>query len=224
MRLGTWIGIGLFAIAAVGCGGGGGKPGSYSEISAAFAHPSGTLDMTNADAVAMAYQSSRTTGATSPAGGRRLQPTASAVSQSTACPVSGNISYTIDQATAQNVSESWSYNNCCETADCCLNGGGTYYASLQGASLGAYCESFNVTETCGSLPMPVTENFSTCTDGTTGTVSYLITVLGKTFVVSGSYTNGNGTLTITDMNGKFTCSYTNDHGTCSGGVGVTFTF
>jgi len=223
MRLGTWIGIGLFALAGVGCGGGGGnKPGSYNDISASFAHPTGTLAATNADAVAMAYASSKSSAGSSPVAGRRLDSTSSAAAVTQACPAGGNISIDVGQATAAAVSESWTYNNCCETAGCCLNGGGNIYYAATGTAAGSYCESYQITGTCSSLP--VAENFSTCTNGSTGEVSYLIQVGGQTFVVSGSYSNGTGTLTITDKTGTYSCTYSGDHGTCSAGVGTTFTF
>jgi len=220
MRLGTWIGIGLFAMAGVGCGGGGSKPASYADISASFAHPTGTLAATNADAVAKAYQTSLTAG-TGPVGGRRLDQKTSAQSVVEACPSGGNISVNVASATASAVSESWTYNNCCETADCCLNGGGNIYYAAAGTAAGSFCESFQITGTCSA--QPVTENYSICEDGTTGTLSYLVEVGGDTFAVSGSYSAGNGTLTITGKNGTFTCTYTNDTGSCTGTTG-TFTF
>lgn len=219
MRLGTWIGIGLFAVAGIGCGGGSSKPASYADISASFAHPTGTLAATNANDVAMAYQASLSAG--SVAGGQRLDEKTSAQTVSEACPAGGTISIDVGQATQQAVSENFSYNNCCETAGCCLNGNGSVYYAAAGTAAGSFCETAHITGTCSSLP--VAEDFSYCSDGTTGTLNYLVTVNGQTFAVSGSYSNGNGTLTITGMNGTFTCTYTNNTGSCTGTSG-SFTF
>jgi len=218
MRLGTWIGIGLFAVAGLGCGGSS-KPASYADISASFAHPTGTLAATNADAVAKAYQTSQTAG-TGPAG-RRLDSRSSAVTESVACPNGGSINVNVDQASQQSVSESFTYANCCETADCCLNGSGNLYYAAAGTAAGSFCESFQITGTCSAVP--VSENYSICSNGTTGTISYLVEVNGESFAVSGNYSSGNGTLTITGKNGMFTCTYTNDTGSCTGTSG-TFTF
>ena len=220
MRLGTWIGIGLFAIAGAGCGGGS-KPASYSDISASFAHPTGTLAATNADTVAMAYQTSLTAGANSPVAGRRLDQRSSAVTESIACPNGGTIAVNVSEANSSNISENWSYNNCCEAADCCLNGTGDVYFSAAGTAAENYCESFQITGTCSA--QPVAESFSVCSDGTTGTISYLVQVGTDTFSVSGDYIDGSGTLTITGKNGTFTCTYTNDTGSCTGTSG-TFAF
>jgi hypothetical protein len=222
MRLGTWIGIGLLAIAGAGCGGGGGSktPASYSDISASFAHPTGTVAATNADAVAKAYQTSLQSGLGS-AAGRRLEQMSSAQTVSQACPNGGTISVDVGQANASAVSESFSYNNCCETVGCCLNGSGNLYYAGAGTATSSFCESFHITGTCSALP--VAENFSYCSDGTTGTISYLVEVGGESFAVSGNYSSGNGTLTITGKNGTFTCTYTNDTGSCTG-TGGTFAF
>jgi len=223
MRLGTWIGIGLIAIAGVGCGGGGSKGGggSYNAVMASFAHPTGTLAATNAVAVAQAYQTSQTSGLGT-AAGERLDQKSSPISGSMACPAGGTETYDLEEASASAISESWTYANCCSSAGCCYNGSGDLFYSAAGTTATAFCESFQLTGTCQSLP--VNANYSICEDGTTGTINYLVQVGGQTFAVSGSYSAGYGTLTITDMNGTFTCSYSADHGSCSGGVGVTFTY
>lgn len=221
MRLGTWMGIGLFAVAGLGCGGGGKPPASYNEISASFAHPTGTLAATNADAVAQAYQASLSSGLNT-AAGRRLAPQTSATQTvSEACPNGGNLSVTVNQASSNAISEAFQYNNCCETADCCVNGGGNLFYSAAGSSSGSFCEAFQVTSVCSG--QSADENFSLCEDGTTGMISYLVQVNGQSFAVSGSYSYGSGTLTITGANGTFTCTYTNDTGSCTGTSG-SFTF
>ena len=221
MRLGTWIAIGLFTVAGLGCGGGSSKPASYADISASFAHPTGTLAATNADTVAKAYQASLTAGA-GPAG-RRLEQKTSAQAVVEACPAGGNISVDVKSATSQAVSETFSYNNCCETADCCLNGGGDVYYAGAGTAAGSFCESFHITGTCSAQPL--SETYSICSDAS-GAVSYLVEVEGESFAVSATgstYSNGNGMLTITGKNGTFTCTYTNDTGSCTG-TGGTFAF
>jgi hypothetical protein len=220
MRLGTWMGIGLFAVAGLGCGGGSSKPASYNQISASFAHPTGTLAATNADAVAQAYQASLSSGLDT-AAGRRLAPQTSAQTVSEACPNGGTIAVNVNQASANAISESYTYNNCCETADCCVNGGGNLFYSASGSSSGSFCEAFQISATCSG--QPVSEDFSICEDGSTGMISYLVEVDGLSFAVSGSYSSGTGTLTITGANGTFTCTYTNNTGSCTGTSG-SFTF
>ena len=219
MRLGTWIGIGLFAVAGVGCGGGSKGPASYGDVQASFAHPTGTLAATNADDVAKAFQSSLAAG-TGPAGQRLSQKT-SAVTESIPCNSSGTISVNVAEANANSVSESFSYNNCCEVAGCCYNGSGNVFFAAAGTATGSLCESVQLSGTCQTIP--VSENFSFCEDGTTGKISYLVQVGGESFAVSGSYSAGNGMLTITGKNGTFTCTYTNDTGSCTGTSG-TFAF
>jgi len=217
MRLGTWIGIGLFTVAGLGCGGGSSKPASYSAVQDSIAHPTGTLAATNADMVAKAYQASRSAG-TGPAG-QRLDQKTSAVIASSACTVSGTISVDSVQMSGNAISEQFSYHSCCETADCCFNGPGSVYYETSGT--GSLCESLQITGTCSGTP--IAENFSYCSVG--GTVSYLVEVGGESFAISatGTYSNGNGTLTITGKNGQFTCTYTNDTGTCTGSSG-SFSF
>lgn len=215
MRLGTFIGIGLFAVAGVGCGGGSSKPASFSAVKTSIANPTGTLAATNADSVAKAYQASLSAGTV--AAGRRLDQKTSAVIATTPCTVSGNISIDSVQMSGSDISESFTYHSCCETADCCLSGPGSVFSSQAGA--GSVCESLQVSGTCSGAP--IAENFSFCSDG--GVVNYLVEVDGQSFAVSGSYAAGNGTLTITGKNGMFTCTYTNDTGSCTGTTG-TFTF
>jgi hypothetical protein len=223
MRQGRSIGIGLFVVAGLGCGGGGsGQPaGSYNAISAGIEHPTGTLSATNADAVAAAYEASLSSGLDT-AGGQRLESVASAqTTVSEACPNGGTISVNANEASSSAISETFNYNSCCESADCCFNGGGNLYYASTGSSSGSFCENFQVTGTCTGES--VSENFSLCEDGTTGTVSYLVQVDGDSFAVSGDYSDGNGTLTITGVNGTFTCTYTNNTGSCTGTSG-SFTF
>jgi hypothetical protein len=156
------------------------------------------------------------------AGGRKLDPAASAAQTvSQPCPNGGTISVTANQASANAITENFSYNNCCESADCCFNGGGDLYYSGSGSTAGSFCESFHVTAVCSG--QPVVENFSLCEDGTTGMINYLVEVDGDSFAVSGSYSNGTGTLMITGANGAFTCTYTNHTGSCTGTNG-SFTF
>jgi hypothetical protein len=156
------------------------------------------------------------------AAGRKLNPVASAAqSISQPCANGGTISVTVNQASANSVSENFSYNNCCESADCCFNGGGDLYYSGTSSATASFCENFHVTAVCSG--QSVVENFSLCQDGTTGTISYLVEVGGESFAVSGSYSNGNGTLTISGANGSFTCTYTNDAGSCTGTSG-SFSF
>jgi hypothetical protein len=218
MRVRTWVGVGIVVFAAAGCGGGGGgaKGGSYSDISSSFAHPTGTLAPTNADVVAKAYETSLTSGLA--AGRRAVQ--ASTVNESVACPNGGTITVsatTSGSSSSPDVNETFNYNACCETAGCCLTGGGNLYY----AQSGSFCESFSVTGTCEAEP--VTVSYSICEDISTGTLSYLVDVQGETFAVSGSYSAGSGTLTIVGSNGTFTCTYTNDTGSCTGTSG-TFSF
>jgi hypothetical protein len=150
-----------------------------------------------------------------------LQSTSSAATtaQSIACPYGGSISVSVNGVApgATSFSETFNYNNCCESVGCCLNGGGDLYYS----QAGSFCESFSVTGTCSAVPVSV--DYAICEDTTTGMLNYLVEVQGESFAVSGNYNNGTGTLMIAGKNGTFTCRYTNDTGTCSGTAG-TFAF
>ena len=213
----AWFGFGIAVLIGAGCGGGQNAPSSYSDISISFAHPTGTVSATSVDKVAKAYKTSLTSGLGT-AGGRRLVDKTSA-SQSIACPNGGSMSFTASSSgssSSSDISETFSYNNCCEAANCCFTGGGNLFYSS-----GSYCESFSITGTC--LAEPVTANYSICMNASTDTLSYLVEVDSATFVVSGSYSNGSGTLTIIGQNGTYTCAYTNDTGSCTSTSG-TFTF
>jgi hypothetical protein len=131
------------------------------------------------------------------------------------------MSITASTSGSNSVSATYSYNNCCETAGCCLSGGGNVFYSSAGSTGASFCESFSATGTCES--QPVTVNYSICEDTSTGTLNYLVEVGTDSYVVSGSYSSGSGTLTITGQNGTFTCTYTNHTGSCTGSGG-TFTF
>jgi hypothetical protein len=53
---------------------------------------------------------------------------------------------------------------------------------------------------------------------------YLVEYEGETYTVSGSFSTGSGSLTISGANGSFTCTYTADAGSCTGSDGSSFEF
>src|SRR5690606_23898889 len=109
-----------------------------------------------------------------------------------------------------------SYDNCCATAGCCLDGkADMYYSTEQGATY-SYCASYDVNYSCEGTSTAV--RYDGCFNAT-GEVVYAIEVDGNTYAVSGSYSNGSGSLKITGKNGTWTCTYSGGSGTCTGDSG-----
>lgn len=209
MRVSTLIGLGIVGHVTFACGG---EENSYEAIAAKFKKPTGTLDSSNALAVAEAYEAS--SGASNLAGARRITQ-AVTQTQKIPCGTGGDITISVESsATGSSGSAEYSYNQCCYAASCCYDGGGTIYYAGSAGSL-EYCATYDLSLTCGTT---INLNYAVCVDGSAaqGTYTYLVSVNDKTFAVSGTYRNGNGTLSIKDSTGTYTCTYSNGGGSCSG--------
>lgn len=218
MRIISVLAVGAIAVssALVACGSSddskSGASGSYSEVANAVAHPTGTLSTTNATSVADAFEKAA---AGSVASGRRLQATQSA-SQTEQCPNGGNITISVS-GNESAATEDLKYNSCCESKDCCINGGGTFYfSSSSGSSDYTMCGSYDLNVACGTDSGSL--KYQGCL-GTSGEWTYVVTVDGKTYSVSGSYAGGSGTLKITDSKDTWTCTYSDGSGSCTGTSG-----
>lgn len=212
-KLGFALLVSSTALAAVACGGGNSGAAGYTSLSAltgAMEAPTGTVDATTAVGVAAEFENSMTNGNY---GGIRQK--SQAQSGSANCSGGGSISV--------NVSEEHvfgRYNNCNE-AGCVMNG--TLNMFLTDSTAWSTCMSYDLAVACEGQAA-VSATFSGCIDIGTGSYTYLVEYDGLTYTVSGSYSAGSGTLTISGENGTFTCTYTEDAGTCTASTGETFSF
>jgi hypothetical protein len=218
MRLRTFVWVsGVCAIWA-GCGGGDDSEpssggGSFTAIADSIAKPSGQLAASNATDVADEFAKISMTGA---AGGRRTTQQAGGQTQEIACTAGGK--QTITASGSQSGGHAViKYDNCCYQASCCFNGGGDWYYAAQAGASYSFCGSYNMTLSCGTEGS-ASVKYEGCV-GMDGKWVYVVRVDGKTFAVTGNYSNGNGTLEITGANGSFSCTYSNHTGSCTGSSG-----
>lgn len=222
MRYSMILSLCIPCIGAFACSGSDDKPSStastgassYSAISDSIAHPTGTLDKSNAASIGTEYEKI----STSSAAGRRVQGGSSA-NQEITCPAGGKYTVAVD-ANQSSGQATLSYNQCCYEASCCINGGGTWYYSNGGSSTYSYCGSYNLSVTCGGDSGNAT--YEGCFN-LSGEWVYVVRVNGKTYSVSGNLSDGSGTLEVTAANGSFTCTYSKGSGSCTGSAG-NFTF
>jgi hypothetical protein len=217
-RTAVWTILGLGFLA---CGGGGSsKGGSYANIAASLAAPSGTVDETTAADVAEEFETADAASGVSPFGRRDvIAPASSAANISVDCPVSGTISVTASGNENSSTSRA-RYNNCCVEAGCCFGGTANAYATVGDAQEDInICIEASLSGTCEG--QSINADYSGCigSDGLT----VLVEVNGETFAVTGNYSDGNGTLEITGSNGSFTCTYSGGSGSCTG-TGGNFSF
>lgn len=209
----------VLGLSAVACGGGGNTPGSYAEVVAALESPSGTVDATSAKEIGPAFEEASSQGLGSVRESVERRASAQSGSYEQACSGGGSIKATAE-GNQQSAKVSFSYANCCES-ECCINGSGVMYVSADAAAEYSQCGGYDMTVTCGTDIGTI--NFQGCIGGdSTYGYTYLITVDDKTYAVSGTYSNGNGTLTIKGENGTFECTYTDGAGSCTGDGEFTF--
>jgi hypothetical protein len=214
MRLVMAVGLGVIGLGMVGCGGSksGSHGASYSDIANSVAHPNGTLAASNANNVAKAYEQIDSASM----GGRRLKGGSASSNQTITCPSGG--SYTVSASGGETSGQATlSYNQCCYTVGCCINGSGDWYYSTQSNESFSLCGSYSLSATCDSTTASV--SYEGCLSQSTGDWVYVVTVDGKTYAVSGSYSSGSGTLEITDSTGTYTCTYNQGAGSCTGSAG-----
>jgi len=218
-KLGFGLLVSGIALAAVGCGGGGSPATGFTSAAAlksAMASPTGTVSAETAVGVAEAFETGSTSGLS--AGVRQK---AQAQSATENCSEGGSISISGNSNMAQE-----HFNNCGE-GGCVMNGTMNILVDSASQTNVSACISADVNAVCadeGAVAM----QFSMCidTDSTTGTteIKYLVEYEGETYAVSGNFSAGGGSLTITGSNGSFTCTYTADAGTCTGSDGSSFEF
>jgi len=112
------------------------------------------------------------------------------------------------------------YDDCCVAANCCIDGSADIYFSTEQGAAYSYCGSYDLSYSCEGTTTALT--YEGCV-GSTGEQIYVIEVDGDTYAVSGTYSNGSGTLEISGENGTWTCTYSNGSGSCTG-TGGTFEF
>jgi hypothetical protein len=216
MRYIMAFGLGFLAVGTFCCSSGdsgsasNSGASSYGAISDSISHPTGQLDKTNTANVAAEFEKI----ASSSAAGRRIQGSSSA-NQEVSCPSGGK--YTVNVSGTQTAAQAnVTYDDCCYEASCCLNGGGVWYFSSDASTSYSYCGTYDISVSCGSDSGAV--KYEGCY-GSDGIWTYVVHVSNKTYAVSGTYSNGTGTLKITAANGSWTCTYTNNSGTCTGASG-----
>lgn len=204
---------GLFA----GCGGdddgNSSRGGSFSSIQSAIESPTGTVDETTAAEVGVEFEKVASVDAA--AGTRRDAQTAQTQTQSQPCPSGGNISAS-GSGSESSGSGSITYDSCCVSAGCCIDGSvDVFYSTEQNADY-LTCGSYDLSYSCEGTTADLT--YEGCM-GATGEQLYIIEVDGVTYTVSGNYSDGSGTLEIRGANGTFTCTYSDGGGSCTGSGG-----
>lgn len=185
---------------------------SMGSLSKKIESPTGTVDATTAGEVARAFEESMGV----PTGGNREQAVSAQSQELTGVCDSGTITFDADSSG----SASFDYNNCC-ISTCCIDGSGTVLYDTSGSGTYSVCADYDISESCDGLSVDV--EFSYCVNSS-GEMVYAIEVAGDTFAVTGSMSNGTGTLTVTGENGTFTCTYTDYSGSCTDSSGGSFTF
>jgi len=222
-RIGRSLGLGapLLALAGAfaGCGSdddGGSRGGSFSSITSAIESPTGTVDENSVAEVGTEFE--KVVQAEVPSGMRRDAQTAQS-SGTVSCPAGGSLSAagSGDQSSGHSTAQ---YNDCCVAANCCIDGSADIYFSTEQGAAYSYCGSYDLTYSCEGTTTAL--SYEGCV-GSTGEQIYVIEVDGGTYAVSGSYSNGSGTLEITGENGTWTCTYSGAGGSCTG-TGATFEF
>lgn len=214
-RAQDWILLSALASAAclVGaCGKDEPEPASMDELTGAIESPTGTVEASNAADIGRAFEESMGV----PSAGQRDAEVVRAQSSDLSCTVSGNISVESSSSESAEVA----YNNCCEAADCCLDGVASVFYDASGSADYSICADYDLSYDCEGLNTDLA--FSYCLSAE-GLMTYVIEISGDTFAVTGSMSGGNGSLTISGENGTFTCDYTDYAGTCTGNSG-TFSF
>ncbi|HTV24023.1 MAG TPA: hypothetical protein VMG12_35270 [Polyangiaceae bacterium] len=216
------MGTALVALASgfAGCGSdddGGSRGGSFADITSAIESPTGTVDATTAADVGVEFE--KAAQANIAGGMRRDAQTAQSSSGTVDCPAGGNLSAagSGDQSSGHSTA---TYNGCCVSANCCLDGSADIYFSTQQGAAYTYCGSYDLSYACEGTTTQL--RYEGCLSAM-GKQVYVIEVEGDSYAVSGTYSNGSGTLEITGENGTWTCTYSSGSGSCSG-TGATFTF
>lgn len=137
------------------------------------------------------------------------------------CPSGGSINVESDTRRRRQ-SATITYDNCCVEIDVCLDGEiGQYYSSESSAAY-QYCASYDLSVTAAYLGGVFWLRSTVCLS-VSGLSLYGIDIESGTFTVSGDYYAGEGTLEIRGDNGAWSCTFRDDHGSCTY-AGETFSF
>jgi hypothetical protein len=233
VRFDRCVGLGAVALAAVGivvgCGGGGSASSndSFASISSSISKPTGTVSATTAGKVGAEFSKVSATEGLGALGGMREDDQVGAASSSFTyqCAASGSVNANASgEQSSGRVDEQ--INHCCEQANCCADGSATIFYSQDSQAASSdnsgytFCMNMNVSGSCDSNSYAA--NYSGCI-GLDGWI-YNVDVDGQNYAVTGSYSSGSGTLTITGANGKWTCTYTSGAGNCTSSTGDAFSF
>lgn len=232
-RFDRCVGLGAVALAglgiAAGCGGGGGSSSSndsFASISSSLSKPTGTVSATTAGKIGAEFSKVSATEGLPSLGGMREDDQVGAASGSVNynCAAGGSISANAngDQSSGRLDAH---IDHCCQVANCCADGNETIYYS-QGSQSSSDTSGYTL---CMNMDVSGTCNSNTYAANYSGCISqkgwiYNVEVDGQNYAVSGSYSSGSGTLTITGANGSWNCTYSNGAGSCTGSAGGNFTF
>ena len=207
--------VGVWSV-VMGCGGDG-KPDSYSSITQEISKPTGTVDQASAAKIGEKYEAASKTPAMGVRDDNQTADASASITRS--CPSGGNFTFT-GSGNESNGRATTKYNDCCYSEGCCLDGNGTiYYASAQSSEF-TFCANYDMDSSCAGTSVSLA--YSGCLSAS-GMV-LLIDVDGDSYAVTGSRSNGTGSLEITGANGKWTCTFSSGSGSCSSSAGDKFDF
>ena len=207
--------VGLWGV-VTGCGSSGGKADSYSSITEELAKPTGTVDEASVAKIGEKFEAAANTPAM---GVRDDDQTAATGSATVSCPSGGNFTAT-GSGNQSSGHGTIKYNDCCYTAGCCADGTATvYYSSAQSAEFTS-CATYDMDSSCAGTSVSL--KYSGCVS-LNGMV-LLIDIDGDSYAVTGSRSNGTGTLEITGANGKWSCTFSSGSGSCTSSTGGSFQF
>ncbi len=199
----------------------GGAP-SYQDMTAALESPTGTVDATTVGSVAEEFEKANSS---SMSGSQEQAPRNALADQSqdlssSMCTSGGSATMT-GSGSESSGSAAIELDACCMAEDCCYSGQEYIIYSSAADAQYSICYDYDFSVSCSGENMQAV--FAGCMDAQSGSLVYSITVDGQTYTVTGSYSGGNGTLTITGANGTWECTYTDGSGTCTG-TGGDFDF
>jgi hypothetical protein len=197
------LGIAFLAIGFFQCKDdekGSGSGANPEAVAQAVSNPTGTVsDAKSAQGIADAFAAQMESMSSTGAGG--------AESGEIACPNGGKVTASGDSSGAG----SFSYNNCCYEAGCCVNGDGWI---AQGSDDFSLCASYSLDLDCGEASGSFDVDFCT---GMDGNVWYVVEYSGETYACSGYYSSeSGGTWTIRDSSTTWECQATCTAGECTG--------
>jgi len=216
----TALGLSAGVVACSSDDSDGGKGPSFDAMASTLESPTGTVSASSVGPVAAEFEKVSQTSL----GGYQAAPRSTQATQdmsASICTAGGSAQMTQSGGQSQG-SVAIEFSDCCVDASCCYDGSeNILYSDGSGTASYSVCYDYDLTASCSGETASL--SFAGCLDASSGMMAYSVTVDGETFTVSGSYSGGSGTLTITGANGSWECTYTNDSGSCTG-TGGDFTF